>query len=263
MSKASKTTLVTLLSFGIYFLTDETWFKPLRSWINQFIHQVGVSHILSYILVGIPVFLGTLILHKRGKFFDGLGLNRSFLTGMLFALLCTLPMFAGFALLFEWNTAFSFNHFLITVIAAAFFEELYFRGFLFGQIYRFTSWGFIASVLIGAVIFGLIHLYQGTGPSELAGIFLLTFSGGILYAWVFAEWNYNLWIPVFLHLFMNLAWGIFSVAENALGGLYANIFRLITILLIIGLTIAYKVNKKLGFEITKKALFLKKQGADV
>jgi predicted exporter len=100
-------------------------------------------------------------------------------------------------------------------------------------------------------------LYQGTELSELIGILLITFLGGILYAWVYIEWNNNLWVPIFLHLFMNLSWGLFSVAENALGGTYANIFRLITILLIIGLTIAYKIRAKLDFEINKRTLIRK------
>ncbi len=259
MKKTAKVVPITLISFGIYFLIDETYFKEIREWFYKLIDQWGISHIMAYFIVGIPIFMGTLILHKKDRFFHSLGLDKSlFLKGMVFSLLCTLPMFIGFALLFDFNTEFSLNAFLITVVAAALFEELYYRGFLFGQIYRYTNLGFIPSVLIGAILFGLIHLYQGTDLIELIGIFLITFLGGILYAWVYVEWNYNLWIPIFLHLFMNLSWGLFSVAENTLGGTYANIFRLITILLIIGLTIAYKIKNKLDFKINKRTLLIKK-----
>ncbi len=149
MKRTSKTVLITLLSFGIYFLIDETYFRVIRNWFNEFANQLGISHIIAYIIVGFPIFLGTIILHKKDKFFHSLGLDKSlFFNGVIFSLLCTLPMFLGYAVLFEFNTEFSLNSFLITVIAAAIFEELYFRGFLFGQIYRFTNWGFIPSVLI-------------------------------------------------------------------------------------------------------------------
>ena len=258
MNRTSKVVLTTLLSFGIYFLIDETYFKEIRQWFYEFIDQWGISHIMAYLIVGIPIFIGTLILHKKNKFFRSLGLDKCLLLkGMVFSLLCTLPMFIGFVVLFDFNTDFSLNIFLISIIAAALFEETYFRGFLFGQIYRFTNWGFIPSVLIGAILFGLIHLYQGTDLNELTGIFLITFLGGVLYAWVYVEWNYNLWVPIFLHLFMNLSWGLFSVAENALGGTYANIFRLITIFLIIGLTVAYKIKNKLDFNINIRTLLMK------
>ena len=49
-------------------------------------------------------------------------------------------------------------------------------------------------------------------------------------------------IPIGLHIFMNLAWFIFTMegTENAAGGLISNIARVISILLAVGLTIWYK-----------------------
>jgi membrane protease YdiL (CAAX protease family) len=146
----------------------------------------------------------------------------------------------GFAIFLEYKPRITVNTILINVIAASFFEELYYRGFLFGQLFRYTSLGFILSVILGAVIFGLIHLYQGSALTEWIGIFLITFLGGILFAWVYVEWNFNLWVPVLLHLLMNLSFEMFSAGENALGGIYLNIFRSITLFLIIFLTIIYK-----------------------
>jgi len=176
--------------------------------------------------------------------------------------LCTLPMFIGFAILFDFDTELSLNSILVTVVAAAFFEELYFRGFLFGQIFRYTRWGFIPSILLGAILFGLVHLYQGTEPGEIIGIFLITFMGGILFAWTYVEWNYNLWAPIFLHLFMNLSWGLFAVSDNALGGMYANIFRVITITLTIILTLLYKRRNKIPLEVKRSTLLVKKEPMD-
>ena len=251
MNQSQRTLLLTLLAFACHYGVDKAWFGPLRSWFHQQLQLVGISHSLAYTLVGIPIFLGVLALHGRADFFRHLGLDGSLFQGFYFSLICCLPMFIGFALVFDYNHGFSWNQLWINVLAAAFFEELYFRGFLFGQIFRYSKWGFLSSVSIGALLFGMAHFYQGNDLLESLGIFGITFLGGILFAWVFVEWNYNLWVPIFLHLLMNLVWSLFAVAENALGGVYANVFRLITILAVIALTLLYKRKKGLAPEIGK------------
>jgi len=250
--------LFTLLAFGIFFLIDEVYFRSLRKTLYSVINQLGISHIIAYIIVGIPIFLTTYYFHRSSGFLVGLGLDKPIVKAMVFAFICTLPMFIGFPIFFEYEKEFSLDTFLVTVIAAAFFEELYFRGYLFGQIFRFSNWGFIPAVILGSILFGVVHLYQGTSFDELTGIFLITFSGAVLYAWVFVEWNYNLWVPIFLHLFMNLSWGICAVSDNAAGGLYANLFRAMTIFLIIFLTLKYK--KRLGEQISvnRNTLWMKR-----
>ncbi len=257
MDKTLKVTLITLLSFGAYFFLDELYFKSARTWLHSFINQYGISHIISYLVFGIPIFIGVLLLHRKEGFFNSLGFNRSIIKAMVFSLLCTLPMFIGFAFIFDFNSEVSLNTILISVIAAGFFEELYFRGFLFGQLFRYSRFGFILSVLLGALLFGFAHLYQGNELGEIIGIFLVTFLGGILFAWVYAEWNYNIWVPIFLHMLMNLSWELFSVSDNALGGIYSNVFRIITILLIIVLTILQKRRKGIGIEVNKKTILMK------
>lgn len=259
MNQPIKTVLITLISFLFYFIIDEVAFKMIRNWFNEFVNQFGISHILAYTIVGIPIFIGIILIHGKSKFMDSIGFNQSIGIGFLFSLLCTLPMLVGYWIFFEYNSEFSLNSFLITVIAAALFEELYFRGFLFGQIYRYTNWGFLPSVLIGAIIFGLVHIYQGKELNEIIGIFLITFLGGILYAWVFVEWGYNLWIPIFLHLLMNLFWGLFSAGDTALGDLYSNLFRIITIALIIVLTILHKRKRELKLSVNKNTIWRKKE----
>ena len=166
-------------------------------------------------------------------------------------------MFVGFAIVFDLNSEMNVDDFLIQVVSAAFFEELYFRGFLFGQLFRFTKVGFIPSVFLGSLLFGFIHLYQSQEFIESTGIFAITFLGGILFAWVFAEWNFNIWIPIFLHFFMNFSALLFSATENALGGLYFNVFRLITIVFVIAGTIIYKRKKGLKLEVNKNTIWMK------
>ncbi|MEL7124359.1 MAG: CPBP family intramembrane glutamate endopeptidase, partial [Bacteroidota bacterium] len=137
MNKEIKIILISLLFFGIYFFVDEHYFGQIRKWFYEWTSQIGVSHILAYIIVGFPILVGTLLLHGRNKLFDSLGINKSVFTGVLFSLLCTSPMFLGFSIVFKLNNELSINTVLISIVAAGFFEELYFRGFLFGQLFRY------------------------------------------------------------------------------------------------------------------------------
>lgn len=258
MSKATKALLIIALAFGLYVVLDDIGFKDIRQWFFERTNQLGLSHIVAYIITGIPLFLGTLWLGQRTDFFQNLGLDKSISRGFLFALICTLPMYIGFSIWFPFNPNVKLNSILIGVVSAGFFEELYFRGFLFGLPFRKTKLGFILSVLFGALYFASLHLYQSNEINELLGIFMITFLGGILFAWVYAEWNFNIWMPICLHLLMNLAWEVFSISDNAIGSMYANIFRFLTIALVIILTITYKKRKGLKLTVNKKTLFSQK-----
>lgn len=257
MSKDLKILLIIIFFFGLYYFIDDLFFKSLRTFLNQKINFIGVSHILTYLVMGIPIYVGTLLINKPKKTLLNLGINKSITKGLVITLFFTLPMFIGFAFFFNLNKEVNTNKILIGVVSAAFFEELFFRGFLFGQIFRKTKIGFIPAIIIGAVLFALGHLYQSQELVELIGVFLMTFLGAILFAWVFCEWNFNLWISIFLHLFMNLSWIIFAVSENALGGTYGNLFRLLTIILTISFTLIYKKKKGLKLKINKKTIWIK------
>ncbi len=258
MKNSLKIILIVFLSFGIYYVFDDLYFKELRNWMNGILNQLGISHIITYLISGLPLFLGTYILFRKELILKSLGLYGSIIKGFLFALICTLPLFIGFSFVFEINPEISVNKILIAVVSAGFFEELYFRGFLFGLLYKYTKLGFVPAVFLGALIFGLIHLYQSTNVSELIGIFLITFLGGLIFAWVYAEWKFNLWTAIFLHMLMNFSWELFDVSDNALGGIYGNVFRFLSIGLVFGLTILYKKRKKLQLELNKRTLWIKK-----
>ncbi|WP_147676316.1 CPBP family intramembrane glutamic endopeptidase [Algibacter pacificus] len=253
-----KVLLVVFLSFSIYFFLDDLYFKSVRGYINETLLNMGISHNISYLIFGIPLFLGVLLLNEPKDFFKSLGLNAPFLKGIGFSMFCTVPMFVGFSFLFTLNKELSLNEFLISGIAAAFFEELYFRGFLFGFVFRFTRLGFFLSIILGAILFAIIHLYQSQELITLVGIFLTTFIAAIIFAWVYVEWEFNIWVPIGLHFFMNLSWMLFSVSDNALGDIYANSFRIISIVLIFVFTIIYKKRNKQPFYITKKNMWFKK-----
>jgi membrane protease YdiL (CAAX protease family) len=225
--------------------------------MNERVQNVGLSHIIVYFIVSVPIVLGASVINEFKRCKTTLGLNRSILKGMLFPLICSLPMFIGFSVCFSYNRDLTLDEVLISGVAAAFFEEFIFRGFLFGQLFRYTKLGFIPSILLGAFLFAAMHLYQSNDLLTLIGIFSTTFMGAVLFSWLYVEWNYNLWIAIFLHFFMNLAWMVFAVSDNAFGGVYANVFRILTIALAIILTLLYKRKKQIPLNITRENIWMK------
>jgi uncharacterized protein len=120
---------------------------------------------------------------------------------------------------------------------APFAEEVLFRGYMFGQLYRRARWGFWLSALIPSALFALGHVYQATGVLQLSGIFAVTGLGSLLRCWLFMRWRYNLWVVFGLHCLMNLWWEVFGIDDSALGGWIANGARLLTVTVAILLTI--------------------------
>jgi membrane protease YdiL (CAAX protease family) len=97
-------------------------------------------------------------------------------------------------------------------------EEVLFRGYMFGQLYRRARWGFWPSALIPSALFALGHAYQASGLGELVGTFAVTGLGSLLGCWMYVRWQFNLWAVLGLHCLMNLWWEVFGVADTALGG---------------------------------------------
>ena len=135
---------------------------------------------------------------------ESLGLNKGIMTGMAYGFLFTLPMFLGYAVIGELRSELSLYGLILVFIPAA-MEEVVYRGFLFGQLFRKAKWGFIPAVMLNALIFGMGHLYQGSSMGQTAGVFMVTLMGGIWFAWLYIEWDNNLWIAIGLHFFMNLS----------------------------------------------------------
>lgn len=71
-----------------------------------------------------------------------------------------MPMLLGALLFFKFNQQIDIENLIAGTIIAGFMEELYFRGFQFGQLFRKTDLGFIPSIFLGALIFAPGHLYQ-------------------------------------------------------------------------------------------------------
>jgi membrane protease YdiL (CAAX protease family) len=146
-------------------------------------------------------------------------------------------MLLAFATTSPFNPNMSVLSVGVGCILAPFAEEVIFRGYIFGQLYRRARWGFWFSALIPSALFALAHAYQAGSPLELAGIFAVTGLGGLLGCWLFLRWQFNLWAVFGLHCLMNLWWEVFGVADTALGGWIANGARLLTVLAAILITI--------------------------
>jgi hypothetical protein len=189
------------------------------------------------------------------KLVQTLGLSKRFLLGWAIACLTTLPMLIGFAFMSKSNLNPNMSGILVLrkAIFPGVMEEILYRGFLFGLLYKYARWGFIPAVSLNAVIFAGAHLYQSSDIGTGLGIFTVTLLGGAWFAWLYIEWD-TLWLPVGLHILMNLWWDVFSIDTSALGGPFPNIFRVLTIALTIIITIRYR--KRLGnFGINRADLF--------
>ncbi len=211
--------------------------------------------IYSYSWWIIPVIISVGALYGFRNIALELRIQKGFLFALGFAAIMVSPMFISSAINGKIDPELTFLDIFHKSALAGFMEELLFRGFLVGLLFRKLKWGFIPATLVGAVVFGLGHLYQGESVNESIGIFMITFIGSAWFGWLFIEWNENLWIPILLHTFMNLSWSLFDVGGNALGDNSTNLFRTITIILTVVTTIIYNL-KKSDFTINRKNLLL-------
>jgi hypothetical protein len=226
--------------------------KVLSNFFVFTISDIVLKIAYIYIWWLFPTALVCGILFGFNKLFSSLGLKKGFFKGFLFALVTVSPMLLSSAFIGKISSDFKILNLVQQTLLAGFMEEYLFRGFLFGLLFLKLRWGFIPASILGAIIFGLGHIYQGNTFAETSGVFFITAIGAVWFSWLYVEWDNNLWIVVFLHILMNLSWILFDVSSNALGGIYVNLFRVITIALTIIITI--KRNRINGLKINKTNL---------
>lgn len=214
--------------------------------IPNFIRDIPLAYKVckgSIALISIVPFV--LIFHPTWRVHSELGLSlKGFGIGLLVGSLLTLPMFVTNAIAGHW--ALTWDSF-VKSLWAGWSEEILYRAFLFGMLFRHCRWGFTWAILIPAFLFGTGHLYQGHDWLSSLMAFGVTALGAFLYSWLYVEWNFNLWLPIWLHAMMDMAWVSFIVGDGgygASGNLWTNIGRLITLALTIGVTIWYKHRQK-------------------
>lgn len=211
------------------------------------LHSASLSKfIVGYSIMFIAVIILTMVVIKPKEIFSFLGLNGNIAKGFYISFICVLPLFILFSIFGSFNSDTTFSLILRKSVFPGFMEEFMFRAFMFGLLFRYAKTGFFWAVILPALLFGSLHLYQGHDVLSSLAAFGVTFIGAVYFNWMYVEWNFNLWVPVGLHMLMNGAWVIFSMegTEVAAGGLISNIARVISILLAVGLTIWHKKKNK-------------------
>ncbi len=252
-----RTVLVLLILLALvlrlFFAGSLGQFLGIRGAAMSLLYQAG-----WYLL---PLLAIMLICYRPEKILPELGLSAPVWKGFIPALVITIPMSLSYAFLGEFPDINTAARTVGLSLFAGFFEELWFRAFVFGQLFRRAGWGFIPAVLVNGILFGLGHLYQSSDTGGSIMVFLVTFAGAAWFSWIFIESGGNLWLPVSLHFFMNLSWGLFSMDQTAAGGLAANIPRAITITLAI-LYILIFVRKGRPLRIRVENLWINRQTHD-
>jgi membrane protease YdiL (CAAX protease family) len=164
------------------------------------------------------------------------------LRGLAFGLICTLPMFA--ALLLSPRKPFDPDLAFGSGVLGPFAEELLFRGFLFGVLWRATRWPAPAAIAVSALLFGFAHQVN----------VLPMVAGGAVLGWIAYRWN-SLWPAVAMHGCMNLWWDL-TRGEHfrpALGPDLMSIAQLLSVGLAVAATLRFSTAAASGASSTSAA----------
>ncbi|MEM6747732.1 MAG: CPBP family intramembrane glutamic endopeptidase [Pseudomonadota bacterium] len=232
---------IALITITVFFVVDTYIWLPFKTFWDP--DAVGYHRLLGITLLRyspwllVPLLAASLFFGPK-QALASLGFNRSLPVAFAFALLCTSIMTITFLVTGSFSPP---EDLFIEVMTGSFLpgtmEEVFYRAFLFGFLFRFAGMGFLPSALLGAIVFGAGHLYQGGSAGEAAGIFAITATGGLWFAWLYTEWDFNIWVPISFHVLMNLIWSLFDVSDTAMGDAAANNARLGVIVLSIMLTL--------------------------
>lgn len=192
-----KRSAIILTAFGLFFVT---WYFNLgvRPFANFLSTCKSIHYILNYLIAGIIPAAALLLLHRPDTILYRLGLTHGFGRGLLFGVLSTVPMFAGYAVIGSFNRETPPDHMFTFIVVAGFFEELIFRGFVFGELFRTARWGFLPAATLTALAFGSLHLYQGDDLISASAAFGVTAAGSIFFSWLYVESENNLWSVIWL-----------------------------------------------------------------
>jgi membrane protease YdiL (CAAX protease family) len=249
-----------VLSFGVYLLLIR-YFKDIKTHLDSYTHIGLLSYLLAYMTALVPIIAGIFWIVGNGDALDSLGFRRNIFRALGWALFFAAPMLSGGLLLFSFPASIDINQLLAGTIIAGFMEEFVYRAFLFGMLFYVARIGFIPAVLINAIPFALAHWNQGNNPVEVMLVLLVTGMAGGFFAWLYVEWERNIWLPIALHTWMNLSWSLFAMGENAAGGAWPNLLRAGTIILAILSTLWWKRRTNRIMAVHRKNLWFEKDSA--
>jgi CAAX protease family protein len=185
-----------------------------------------------------------------------LGLRVRPAPGLGFALIASIPMLLVLAATSKIHPPDSAGSLLAAALLAPLTEEIFFRGYLFRQLYRRARWSFSRAIIVSALFFGLAHMGTALRSSawEVAGVTVVTGLGGAFFAWLLVCWDDNLWVPIGMHAFMNLWWELFDGDGTALGSWAANSSRGLAVAAAIAITLARERRKAAAARPSKRVL---------
>jgi membrane protease YdiL (CAAX protease family) len=182
--------------------------------------------------------VGLAVVHRLPLWRAGreLGFRRPILVPLVFCVVCSAPMtivplfFAPLRELVLIDLLFAAG---VWVIA----EEVLYRGYCFRQLHRRAGWNLWIAAAATGVVFGLVHL----GNAEIHSLPLaeqvpsiaLIAAGGLVFAWLFAAWGDNIWVPTFIHGLMNLGWELYAIDEHPAAGWLVITLRVAVVVLAI------------------------------
>lgn len=241
-SKISKVIFAVVASFAVNLIWQNLW--RVTSLLDL-PRQTVINDSVKDLLLALAAFIVLSIVVRPKEQGSFLGLESNVIKGFSVAVISVLPIYIVFPLIGTINPDLTFPLLIQKSVLPGFFEELICRAFMFGLFFRYAKTGFFWAVLFPAALFGLAHTYQGHDMVSSLAAFGVTFIGAVYFSWIYAAWNFNLWIPIGLHILMNAAWVIFNVTgtEVAAGGLISNIVRVVSIALAIVITIYYHKRK--------------------
>jgi len=216
--------------FVVYFAVQLFWLGTASRALESPFFE-GLLKVVVWVVPCVIVTMTTVSLHDAWR---QLGLHGPVARGWMFGALATLPM-ALAAIVMEPRLP-DLDDLVGNVLFGPFAEEVLFRGFLFGVLWRRAQWPWPVALVVSSIAFGLAHLrylsvrlavvaalngYPGWGFDQLVaqlpavvtvgGVFAV---GGLLFGWVFYRWG-TLWPAVGLHACMNLWWDVSRVGDRA------------------------------------------------
>ena len=160
-----------------------------------------------------------------------LGLGASWRRGIAFGVLASAPMLLGFVATMPFGRHGTILQIAYLALLAPFAEEVLYRAFACGLLYRRAGVPLWLAIAATAVVFGYGHIDKGQSPVQQIQLLVLTGTGGAFFAWFYVRSGFNLWAPFALHVAMNLWWELFEVGKTAIGGWYPFALQAVTMLL--------------------------------
>lgn len=196
---------------------------------------------LAKFLLGCIILVPSIwIISDKQNILKAWGLSEGIVKALIFSVVCVLPMLLCGIIFGRFE--YSFDTFIAKAFTAGVVEEAVYRGFMFGMLFRFCKWNFWAAALPTAVVFTIGHFYQADSLLSCLLVFGVTGFASVLYSWLYTAWNFNLYVPMIMHIFMNTIWGMFPIdgVNNSVGNIAANSGRILTIILAIIITCWYR-----------------------